>query len=275
MSGLILNCLLPFVRSPRTVSVQEAQNLNLNDYLDAANQSTRQSLVGIYENHSKKNGSAPSIQQLFTAARNACAVDHDKDVITWLETLLNASGNQSGHQPTPRPDPVPPKNNHHENNNNNNNNDSSSNSGAIFVNPIFFPSEQSFQNLVKTLDGAKKSLDICVYTITDDQLANAIIRAHKRGVNVRIVSDSEKAGDLGSDVNRLCNENGVPTRNDKSTSYMHHKFAVVDDSLVINGSYNWTKGARFDNRENLTLTNAPKAVQGFKAEFEKLWAEFA
>lgn len=44
-------------------------------------QSTRQGLVGIYENHAKKNGSAPSLQQLFNAARNACAVDHDKDVV--------------------------------------------------------------------------------------------------------------------------------------------------------------------------------------------------
>ena len=56
---------------------------------------------------------------------------------------------------------------------------------------------------------------------------------------------------------------------------MHHKFAIIDDTLVINGSYNWTKGARFDNKENLTLTNSPKAVQGFKSEFERLWAEFA
>jgi len=55
---------------------------------------------------------------------------------------------------------------------------------------------------------------------------------------------------------------------------MHHKFAVVDEALVINGSYNWTKGARFDNRENLTLTNSPKAIQEFKAEFEKLWQLF-
>jgi phosphatidylserine/phosphatidylglycerophosphate/cardiolipin synthase-like enzyme len=60
-----------------------------------------------------------------------------------------------------------------------------------------------------------------------------------------------------------------------SKSFMHHKFAVVDDQLVINGSYNWTKGARFENKENLTLTNSPKAVQGFKGEFERLWAEFA
>ncbi|KAG0076514.1 hypothetical protein BGZ93_003945, partial [Podila epicladia] len=52
-------------------------------------------------------------------------------------------------------------------------------------------------------------------------------------------------------------------------------FMVIDDALVVNGSYNWTKGARYDNREDLTLTNAPQAVRGFKDEFEKLWREFA
>ncbi|KAF9162665.1 hypothetical protein BGX20_001637, partial [Mortierella sp. AD010] len=166
----------------------------------AQDQNTRQSLVGVYENQVQKNGSAPSMHQLFTAARNACAVEHDKAVITWLETLLNASGNHaSGQQPTPHPDPVPADrginnhgNNNHGNNNHGNNNNSNNNSGGIFVNPIFFPSEQSFQNLVKTLDGAKKSMDICVYTITDDHLANAIIRAHDRGVKVRIISDNDK-----------------------------------------------------------------------------------
>lgn len=173
--------------------------------------------MGIYESQSKKSGSAPSMQQLFNAARAACAVDHDKDVvssspqigivgvfpscssceqlnqlsfliivqITWLETLLNASGKHApGHQPNghgngghePVPPPVSPP----------------SEGSNVFVNPIFFPSEQSFQQLVKTLDGAKKSLDICVYTITDDHLASAIIRAHERGVKVRIISDNEK-----------------------------------------------------------------------------------
>ncbi|KAF9283046.1 hypothetical protein BGZ68_005596 [Mortierella alpina] len=277
MSGLILNCLLPFVRPARTVSVQEAQGMSMNDLLDATfnsapsivnDQQARQGLVGIYENQSKKSGSAPSMQQLFNAARAACAVDHDKDVITWLETLLNASGKHApGHQPNghgngghePVPPPVSPP----------------SEGSNVFVNPIFFPSEQSFQQLVKTLDGAKKSLDICVYTITDDHLASAIIRAHERGVKVRIISDNEKADDLGSDVKRLRDDNDIPTRVDKSTSFMHHKFAVIDDSLVINGSYNWTKGARFDNRENLTLTNYPKAVQGFKSEFDRLWNDFA
>ncbi|KAF9585990.1 hypothetical protein BGW38_010589, partial [Lunasporangiospora selenospora] len=235
-------------------------------------QTTRQGLVEVYQDHSKKNGAAPSIQQLFNAAREACAVEHDKDVLTWLETLINAAGNNaSGHKPNGDGHVTPPDNN----NSNNNNQGGNQGGNSVFVSPIFFPSEQSFQQLVKTLDSAQSSLEICVFTITDDQLAKAIIRAHERGVKVRIISDNEKAGDLGSDVNRLSEDHNVSVRVDKSESHMHHKFAIVDDKLVINGSYNWTKGARFDNRENLTLTNSPKAVQAFKGEFEKLWQEFA
>ncbi|KAG0245539.1 hypothetical protein B0O80DRAFT_430848 [Mortierella sp. GBAus27b] len=239
-------------------------------------QQKRQGLVEVYEQHAKKDGAAPSIQQLFQAARAACAVDHDKDVITWLETLLGASGHHGGdgHKPNV---PVQPPSNNNNNNHGGNNHQGGSSGGSnnVFVTPIFFPSEQSFHKLVKTLDDSKKSLDICVYTITDDQLAKAIIRAHERGVKVRIISDNDKANDLGSDVNRLRDDNHIGVRLDHSPSYMHHKFAVVDDALVINGSYNWTKGARFDNRENLTLTNSPKAIQEFKAEFERLWKEFA
>lgn len=59
-----------------------------------------------------------------------------------------------------------------------------------------------------------------------------------------------------------------------SPSHMHHKFAIIDDALVMTGSYNWTKGARYQNREDLCLTNSAKAVRAFKDEFEKLWDLF-
>ncbi|KAG0239237.1 hypothetical protein BGW41_007853 [Actinomortierella wolfii] len=238
-------------------------------------QSTRQGLVSIFENHIEREGCAPSVHQLFNIAREACAVDADKDVITWLETLLTATDKHKpdrhpghGHvEPpvteTPKPKPVPEENH-------------GGNGGTpIFVTPAFFPSEHSFNNLVKTLDSAEESLDICVFTITDDALANAIRRASDRGVRVRIITDNDKAEDLGSDAVRLNREENVEVRYDNSPAHMHHKFAIIDNKLLVNGSYNWTKGARFDNRENLTLTNAPKAIHGFKEEFEKMWDEFA
>ncbi|KAF9345427.1 hypothetical protein BGX26_003133 [Mortierella sp. AD094] len=212
------------------------------------NSSTHKHLVSVVESHVRQHGSSPSLAQLFESARDSASSEQDKDVINWLESAVSAKLSQEDHHAA---------------------------EGEVFVSPIFFPSEESFHHVITTLNNAKKSLDICVYTITDDQLANAVIRAHERGVRVRIISDDEKAEDLGSDAKRLANHEEIPVRVDGSPSFMHHKYAIVDDALVMSGSYNWTKGARFQNREDLTLTNSVKAVQSFKREFEKLWLEFA
>ncbi|KAF9999844.1 hypothetical protein BGZ80_003316 [Entomortierella chlamydospora] len=194
------------------------------------------------------NASSP-LAQLFENARDSASSEQDRDVISKLESAVMDKLRQET-QP------------HHT-------------GGEVFVSPVFFPSEDSFHHLINTLNKAERSLDICVYCITDDQLASAIIRAHERGVRVRIISDDEKADDLGSDAKRLAEHEQIPVRLDGSPSYMHHKYAIIDDELVLFGSYNWTKGARFHNREDLTLTNSQNAVQSFKREFEKLWREFA
>ncbi|KAF9173121.1 hypothetical protein BGX21_003714 [Mortierella sp. AD011] len=186
------------------------------------------------------------LAQLFEDARESASSEQDRDTISKLESAVMDKLRQETHHT----------------------------GGEVFVSPVFFPSEDSFHHLINTLDNAKSSLDICVYSITDDHLAKAIIRAHERGVRVRIISDDEKADDLGSDAKRLAEHDQIPVRLDGSPSYMHHKYAVVDDELVMFGSYNWTKGARFHNREDLTLTNSHSAVQSFKREFEKLWHEF-
>ncbi|KAF9308748.1 hypothetical protein BG003_010682 [Podila horticola] len=235
---------------------------------------THRDLVTIYEKHVEQHGKAPSLKQLFKTAREASSSEQDRDVISWLETAVaDRLNDDDTRDPTSKDQHHSLLHHHHDNDNGNDNDDERKN--AIFVSPVFFPSEDSFHKLMSTLDNAKKSLDICVFTITDDQIAKAIIRALDRGVKVRVISDNDKSEDLGSDVARLARDYDVPTRVDNTAAHMHHKFVVIDDALVVNGSYNWTKGARYDNREDLTLTNSPQAVRGFKDEFEKLWREFA
>ncbi|KAJ2828944.1 hypothetical protein FBU31_002808, partial [Coemansia sp. 'formosensis'] len=58
--------------------------------------------------------------------------------------------------------------------------------GNVYIKSFFFPSEESFSELINFLDSAKTSLDICVFNITDNDVARAIGNAKKRGVNVRI-----------------------------------------------------------------------------------------
>jgi phosphatidylserine/phosphatidylglycerophosphate/cardiolipin synthase-like enzyme len=56
--------------------------------------------------------------------------------------------------------------------------------------------------------------------------------------------------------------------------HMHHKFAIFDGERLINGSYNWTRGAANVNYENVVDTSASGLVAAFAAEFQRLWNKF-
>ena len=55
---------------------------------------------------------------------------------------------------------------------------------------------------------------------------------------------------------------------------MHHKFAIFDGARLINGSYNWTRGAANVNYENLVDTGDPELIAAFSEEFKRLWNRF-
>ncbi|TNE44072.1 MAG: endonuclease [Deltaproteobacteria bacterium] len=139
---------------------------------------------------------------------------------------------------------------------------------------LFFPSDDSLDRLLAVLRKAKKSLDICVFTITDNRISRVILDKHNAGVKVRILSDDDKALDRGSDVIELARE-GVPVRFDDSPDHMHHKFAILDGQLLLNGSFNWTRSASTRNQENLMILEQPGMVRAFQDEFERLWEDFA
>ena len=56
---------------------------------------------------------------------------------------------------------------------------------------------------------------------------------------------------------------------------MHHKFAIIDGSILLNGSFNWTRSAVITNRENIVITaNAPALLAAFLEEFNEMWSAF-
>jgi len=136
----------------------------------------------------------------------------------------------------------------------------------------FSPGEEALRLIQREIEGAEDSLDICVFTITDDRLTERIIAAHRRGVSVRIITDNDKQYDTGSDIARLVKAH-VPTRFDPDNDHMHHKFAIVDDARLITGSYNWTRGATH-NHENVLIFAHDATVKRFADEFERLWRAF-
>jgi phosphatidylserine/phosphatidylglycerophosphate/cardiolipin synthase-like enzyme len=60
---------------------------------------------------------------------------------------------------------------------------------------------------------------------------------------------------------------------DRSEAHMHHKFAIFDRTLLVNGSYNWTRSAQSSNSENLVVTAEKRLVDLFGRYFDRLWTQ--
>ena len=181
----------------------------------------------------------------FELARLASADTGDGLVLDWLEDVVKVL--DSG-EPPKRP--------------------------ASVAEVYFSPGEDCPRAIIRLMENARRSADVCVFTITDDRLSNALLDAHRRGVAFRVITDNDKAFDEGSDVDRISRA-GVPVRVDRTRFHMHHKFAVIDGQWLLSGSYNWTRGASRDNEENLIVTSEPRLLAGFKAAFERLWADLS
>lgn len=125
----------------------------------------------------------------------------------------------------------------------------------------------------REIDNASKSIDIGVYTFTSRPLAQALVDAKNRGVEIKVILDPSHSSTDYSKAAYLVN-NGIDVHVKRGNGLMHHKFALIDDSIIINGSFNWTASAEASNDENiLILKGFPSTYLTYKNEFNRLWQE--
>jgi len=141
-----------------------------------------------------------------------------------------------------------------------------------FNNVYFSPGLEIKQTIANLLREAHSSVDLCVFTITDHELAKQIINCHQRGLNVRIITDDKKTKDRGSEIIDM-ERAGIKIKIDHSHYHMHNKFGIIDNRVAITGSFNWTYTATKHNQENLLATSKFEIVKQYNDEFERLWKE--
>ena len=143
--------------------------------------------------------------------------------------------------------------------------------GSSDTSDVYFsPGDACRTAIIQQINSAVRELKICVFTISDDLITNALITTHKKGIAVQVVTDNDKLLDEGSDIEQLASE-GIEVKIDDTPYHMHHKFMVADERALLTGSYNWTRSAARFNHENILLTRETGVVKSYLKEFSRLW----
>jgi phosphatidylserine/phosphatidylglycerophosphate/cardiolipin synthase-like enzyme len=112
------------------------------------------------------------------------------------------------------------------------------------------------QAIIDCLTEATSTLEVAMYSFTDQDLADSVLAAYRRGVTVRVYLDKGQRTANYSKGGYLA-EHGVTVRYASNSALMHNKFAVCDGATVITGSYNWSASASERNNENLLIIRDP------------------
>ncbi len=129
------------------------------------------------------------------------------------------------------------------------------------------------QGLIQVINSAQRSLDIAIYELDLEDVGDAILAARDRGVEVRLVTDTDELEELETLI-RL-EEEGIPIVPDERSPIMHNKFVVVDGQAVWTGSWNFTPNGTFRNNNNAIYIQSPELAQNYAAEFEEMFAQKA
>ena len=121
--------------------------------------------------------------------------------------------------------------------------------------------------VVDVLSSAKKTVIVQAYNFTSEDIAKALIAAHKRGVDVQIVGDRSVPTERSSQ-GQACVDAGIKVLIDKKHHIAHNKVIVVDGDVVITGSFNWTESAENNNAENLLVIRSDKIAAIYTANWK-------
>ena len=127
------------------------------------------------------------------------------------------------------------------------------------------------KRLVEKLTTAVSRVDAALYHLDSVSVADGLIEAYRRGVQVRIVTETDNIDEEA--IGRL-QEAGIPVADDRDrSSYMHHKFFVIDEQYVWTGSYNTTYNGAYKNKNNVIFIDSVPLAYNFTQEFRELFRQ--
>jgi phosphatidylserine/phosphatidylglycerophosphate/cardiolipin synthase-like enzyme len=125
--------------------------------------------------------------------------------------------------------------------------------------------------LAAQIELVRATLDIAAYEFNSPVLTNAVIRAHQRGVRVRMVTDNEAGLNSTNQTVQDLIAAGIPVVDDGRSALMHNKFMILDSTTVWTGSWNYTINDTYRNNNSAIVLRSRNAVNNYQAEFDEMF----
>lgn len=143
----------------------------------------------------------------------------------------------------------------------------------IPIDTYFSPDDGVQPILVDILNTANESIYFMAFSFTADSIGNAIRERARQGVTVAGVMDAEQIkSNVGTEFDAF-RQAGLNVLQDGNAGQMHHKIIIIDESIVIVGSYNFTNAAETRNDENLVVIYNEEIAKLFVAEFQRVYEQ--
>ncbi len=151
---------------------------------------------------------------------------------------------------------------------------------VYFTDPVHVNNPANWQNsiegrLIEKINAAKTSIHIASFEFDLTPVAEALIAAKQRGVDVRWVTDDENGLQADEDPGRgqfaLLQKAGIEVRSDDRSALMHNKFWIFDGQILWTGSTNITESGIFKQDNNTIVIHSPELATIYEREFQEMW----
>lgn len=122
--------------------------------------------------------------------------------------------------------------------------------------------------IIKDLDKARVSIHVCMAWFTNQSIADKLVEKHKQGIDVKVIFyDDHTNSKFGVNID------GIPFKAVRGSrgGIMHNKYCIIDNQVVITGSYNWSKNAEDKNEENAAVMYDYDRASDYSVEFRKMF----
>ena len=135
---------------------------------------------------------------------------------------------------------------------------------------LFSPKGGCQESIVSEISKAEKTIDIAMYYLTSREIVQELVKAKERSVVIRIFLDQSQENSKYA-KSRYLAKRGIEIRFYVGAGLMHNKFAVIDNKVLITGSFNWTATAQEKNQENLLIIKDSSLIKDYSQRFGMLW----